>query len=420
MTLARPDFTVCGDVYTFRWPGIELSLDRFVERRDELTAELTVYSHEPATKGLLYQARFNLMAGTTRKQVADMLAGRMEYDWYGVLQSISTLALNRWREGEPAVNLWDVQPQETRWLLHPYVEYGSPTVLFALGGSGKSVTALAMAYTVAAGLRYFVGKTDGTPRPVLYLDWETDPALHAERMRAIASKKPLEVQPQIFYKRMTTSLPEAAAAIRKDIVKTGAKLVVIDSIGYAGGGEPKEAGIAIALFGAIRTFGVATLCVHHRNKDTKDTGGDPKSLFGSAYYFNSARHVWQMRGTKDEEEDELGIGMIHIKSNNGRLQKRHGYNVRFTNNSNDITTAIAFEYEDNLANIDGQEKDAPLPDRIIAELSRDGVAKTVKEISEALEANQASVQTKVTGLRKRGQIVSVPGNRWGIPAAANE
>ena len=420
MTLERPDFTVCGDVYTFRWPGIELSLDRFVERRDELTAELTVYSHEPATKGLLYQARFNLMAGTTRKQVSEMLTGRMEYDWYGVLQSVSTLALARWREGEPSVNLWDVQPQETRWLLHPYVEHGSPTVLFALGGSGKSVVALAMAYTVAAGLKYFVGKTDGIARPVLYLDWETDPTLHTERMRAIAAKRPAESQPPIFYKRMTTSLPEAAAAIRKEIAKTGAKMVVIDSLGYAGGGEPKEAGIAIALFGAIRTFGVAALCIHHRRKEGAGKGSDPESLFGSAYYFNSARHVWQLRGTKDEDNDEIGVGLIHVKSNNGRLQKRHGFKVKFTNDANDITTAIGFRYEDSLARIKGQERDAPLRERILEELQAGQGARTVAEIAEALEANAGTVQKEMTGLSKRGQVVSVEGHRWGTVRAVNE
>lgn len=418
MTLQKPEFAVVGDVYTFKWPGIEISLDRFRERNDDLTAELTVYSHDPATKGLLYQARFNLMAGTTRKQVADMLASRMEFDWYGVLQAVSTLSLNRWREGEPAINLWDVQAQETRWLLYPYIERGSPTVLFALGGSGKSVMALAMAYTVAAGLQRFVGKTDGTPRPVLYLDWETDAALHTERLRAIAATNPIDTQPPILYKRMTTSLPEAAAAIRKDIAKTGAELAVIDSLGYAGGGEPKDAQIAIALFTAIRTFGIATLCIHHRRKGDGIKGGDPESLFGSAYYFNSARHVWQLRGEKDEEDDSLAIAMIHAKSNNGRLQKRHAFVIKFTNDDSDITTGIGFRYVESMATIPALADHATLQERILEEL--DNGAKTADELSDILEAKRNSVQVRLSVMKRKGQLVKVDANKWGLPAIVND
>lgn len=422
MTTPKPAFNVVGDVYSFSWPGIEISLDRFSEGRDNaLSAEMTVYSRMEPHVGLLHRARFNLDAATTRKTVAEMLGKREAIsgiDWPVMLEQVCFLATERWRTGEPAIDLWSVAPQQARWLLHPYIEVGSPTVLFAKGGSGKSVVALAMAYTVAAGLKFFVGKTDGIARPVLYLDWETSAEVHNERARAIASKHG-GAQPRILYKRMSASLQDSAGAIRKEIAKHGVKLVVVDSLGYAGGGEPKDAGIAIALFGAIRTFGVATLCVHHRRKDTSARGSDPDSLFGSAYYFNSARHVWELRGAKDEDNDELGIGLIHAKSNNGRLQKRHGFKVKFTNDDLDITTGISFRYEETLARIPGLEKDASLKDRIVEELTENG-AKTAAQIAEALEANPATVQKDMSRLSKLGKVVSVEGHRWGIRTAVNE
>jgi len=404
------EFTVIGDVYHFRWPLVEVELDRFVERKDDLTAELTVYSHDPTAPGLLYDARFNLMAGTTRKLIADMLERRMDFDWPGVLEAVCKLAKERWREGEPAVNLWDIAPQEARWLLKPYIEVNSPTVLFAVGGSGKSVLALAMAYTVAAGLRYFVGKTEGVAKPVLYLDWETSGAVHTERLRAIAAGRDAPDHPPIFYKRMTTSLVEAAGAIRKEIIKRKIELVIVDSLGYAGGAAPEEAATAIALFSAIRTFGTATLCIHHRRKGTGQKGGDPDSLFGSAYYYNSARHVWQLEGAKDENTDEIGMGLIHVKSNNGRLQPRHGYTAKFTNDANDVTASISFRYRENLADLGMGD----LKDQILVELR--GGALGAGELAENLDARETTVRSRLTELKRSGRIIHVAGNKWGLPA----
>jgi len=423
MTTPKPTFTVVGDVYSFTWPGIEISLDRFTEGRDHaLTAEMTVYSRVEPHVGLLHRARFNLDAATTRKTVAEMLGKREAIagiDWPVMLEQVCFLATERWRTGEPAVDLWGVQPQTARWLLHPYIEHGSPTVLFAKGGSGKSVVALAMAYTVAAGLRFFVGKTDGIARPVLYLDWETSAEVHNERARAIASKHN-NAQPRILYKRMSSSLQDSAGAIRKEIAQHGVKLVVVDSLGYAGGAAPEEAATAIALFGAIRTFGVATLCVHHRRKGGGMSGGDPDSLFGSAYYFNSARHVWQLQGEKDEDKEELNVGFYHVKSNNGRLQKRHGFEVKFTNDTDGLTEGIAFRYKDNIAEMQGFENSGNLKERILAEFAADGTAKTAAELTEILNADRNQVQSRLGELKTAGKVIHVPGSKWALPVVVNQ
>lgn len=411
--LVRPEFTVAADAYRFAWPGVEITLDGFVERRGDLTAEMTVRSTDPATKGLVYQARFNLGAGNARKQVAEMLDKRLEYDWGGALEQLCYMALARWREGDPVIDLRSADPSARRWLLRPYLEAGAPTVMFAYGGAGKSILALAMAYTVAAGSPRFVGSTDGKPRPVLYLDWETDAAEHSRRLRAMAAARRDNAPPSVFYKRMTGSLPEAAPTIRKEIGRLRAALVVVDSLGYAGGAAPEEAQTAIALFGALRTFGTSALCIHHRRKTMGSKGSDPESLFGSAYYFNSARHVWQLQGAKDEGAESIAIAMIHAKSNNGRLQPRHGYTLRFANDADDMVTGITFRYQENLAAVPALADHATLKDRIAEELG--GGAMTVDELCQALDAKKGTVQARISELRKEGKVVSVLGSKWGLP-----
>jgi hypothetical protein len=151
---------------------------------------------------------------STRTSLAKALTERLPFDWQGALLQAAHRAVQARRVGEPTVDLTQVSARETRWLLWPFVEYGGPTVLFADGGTGKSVLALMMAYSVASG-KPLLGNPQGPPHNVLYLDWETDAQTHAERLRAIHSAYAFGADPPaVYYKRMSGSLAESAAQIQ--------------------------------------------------------------------------------------------------------------------------------------------------------------------------------------------------------------
>ena len=175
-----------GDDCVFTWAGdaIEIRVSRISEARGDTNAEIKITSNIPPNPGCLEWGRINLSAMSTRANLAKNLESRLPFDWQGALLQVAHKAVELRREGEPTVNLGQVEARQTKWLLWPYVEYGGPTVLFADGGAGKSILALMMAYSVASG-RPLLGKPQGPPRNVLYLDWETDAQTHAERLRAI-------------------------------------------------------------------------------------------------------------------------------------------------------------------------------------------------------------------------------------------
>ena len=125
-------------------------------------------------------------------------------------------------------------------------------------------------------------------------------------------------------------------------------------------------------------------------------------------------HVWQLEGAKDENTDEIGMGLIHVKSNNGRLQPRHGYTVKFTNDASDMIAGISFRYRENLADVPGMEAQAPLRDRILVELR--GGAFNAGELAEILDARETTVRSRLTELRRSSRIIQVAGNKWGLPA----
>lgn len=332
-----------GDRYSFCWldpadyaRSVTITLDRLREvRGGDLTAEIEVRcarEGEPPGK-LVHQAKMNLVSTQTRLTVVRALAARIpesELDWGAMVEAVCFLAIEHWRVGEPFVLLGSVAPREgSRFLLEPYVEYGGPTVLFADGGSGKSLFALSIALSIATGAP-FLGQLPDQQCPVLYLDWEADPETHAERMRQLCAGIELPTRPEdipIFYRHQDVSLAESASYIKRFISENDIGFLVIDSLGLARAGEPESAEITLRLFNAARTLGIPWLGIDHVVK--RSDGTFPDKPFGSVFTPNAARMTWRLDKLNESESGDLSIALINKKANNGRLAKRRGYVVQY-------------------------------------------------------------------------------------------
>lgn len=166
--------------YNYRDVGIEVLVERFSEGRDGLHAEMLVTTSRPPRPGVLKHGRLNLVSAQAKSQFTRALRERAtdgfldDADFVALVEQVCLMSTRRWRDGNPAVDLREVsQRPGSRWLLEPYIEFGGPTIMFADGGSGKSLLAMAMAVSVASGISV-IGDPIGTPSSVLYLDWEAD------------------------------------------------------------------------------------------------------------------------------------------------------------------------------------------------------------------------------------------------------
>lgn len=317
-----------GDCYRYLWPveGITMELNRFSEGSKGFTCEITVTSAAPPSPGLLHQARFTLNSTTARGTLARALAKRCDgADFEGMLEQACFLAIRRWREGEPPINLWEVEDRPFgRWLVEPWVEYGGPTTLFADGGSGKSAFALAIALSVVGGIRT-VGEAPTATGPALYLDWETDRYEHADRLRRLAAglgADGAKANP-LHYRRQTASLIESAAHIRKMIGELKVALVIVDSLGAARGGDTDSAELTIRTFNAAREFGVPVLFIDHQAKNALDK----TKPFGSVYTWNLSRIVWSAQKERIEPDGSVLVGFQNHKANNGQAGAKRGYRM---------------------------------------------------------------------------------------------
>lgn len=417
-----PSETYLLDSYAFHWKeeGIEAVLDRLHEERDGLKCEMSISTSRPPTPGLLREGRFNLSSATTRTSWVKALQERdPDVDWYAVFEAVCAKAVRRWRQGEPLIDLADVEvPAELPYLVHPLVIDGATSVLFADGASGKSLILLACAVSVATGEEIIPGIIPQRSGPVIYWDWEWDAESHAERLQAICAGAGIEVpRGMILYQREMASVIEAVPRMRKRIAETGAIFVVADSLGFARGGEPNSADLTVRMFGAFRTLTVPVLASDHVSKDAKDG----THSFGSAYTFNAARMMWRVDAQKEEGKDEFYTALVNTKANR-KTQRTRGLIVRLQTDADERLLVVNFEATD-VRELPGLNKTLSLRDQIEGVIrANNGRFLTPAEIASCLEADGITATetvVRVTLNRNKQRFVRV-GQGWALLILADE
>ena len=410
------------DLYAFWWQasGVQITLDRLHESRDnDLVAQIEVRRGDEHVQNLVHQAKINLNSTRVRAEVVRALDQRFvadDLDWGAHIEQVAFLALKHWREGDPLIDLAELGPSEKpRFLLSPYVEYGGPTVVFAEGGSGKSLFSLAVAFTVATGVPV-LGLTPTTSCPVLYLDWESDAATHAARLRSLAAgvNKPVPTG-RIFYRQQAASLAESAPHLRRLIAEQQIGFIVVDSLGAARGGEPESADTTLRLFGAARTLGVPWLGVDHV---AKALGAKATTPFGSVFTVNQARLTWGMEKVAQTETGESTLVLTNHKANNGGEGKQMAYTVTIRADADEVMAHAHYQKTD-VRRIPEMLPRLGLSAQIQSVLTQGAL--TVREITLALEADDVTVpeqSVRNTLNRRKDSFVTVIGEdgaqRWGL------
>jgi len=414
---APPVMQTVGDAYVFTWPGlpIKIEVDFFYETRGDLFAEITIADTLSDPPALIHNSRLNLNAANTRSSLAkDLAGGDASVPWATLLEELCFLVKRAYRQGEPAVRLCDVAVDTAdRWLLKPYIEadQSSLSVIYADGGSGKSLLALAMATTLA-GEDQIVGRRVGPPVTSMYLDWEAGPLVQHKRLKALAAGAGFADMPGTLYRRMRVPLVYAAAAIRRELDDRQIGVVIVDSLGAAGDGPIEATEVALAAARAMASFKRPILAVHHMPKNTEGRRG-AGAMFGSVYYANACRVAWELRGEKNEASQTIAVGLVNTKNNNGVLERRHAYEIAFRNDARGDPVTITVKAVDS-SRVADLHKDVPLGDQIV-ELLKHG-ALTRAEVAGELDKSPSHIGKELSTLKERGKVVQVGDNRWGAMA----
>jgi hypothetical protein len=280
------------------------------------------------------------------------------------------------------------RPEPVPWIVENRVPAGHASMIYGMGGDGKSFLALDMAMHVAAGCDYWLGHRVN-PTRVLYLDFELDNSIQGKRAFDLAAGMGLDQPPDdlLYMSALDTDVPSAFQRALDACVDHDIGLIVVDSVGPAMQGDAEASTDVLAFLDAyikpFRSAGVAAFMVDHQAKIIKGEHSKNKLPFGSVYKFNMCRSVMQFEGSRDEAG--LNVQIRHTKCNFGPVQEDFAARLTFAKDVIEVQRAglDAFDQPDPPTvseRIMDALKSGPLYPREIAEAADMDNLKTVQNL----------------------------------------
>src|SRR6266852_4509759 len=198
------------------------------------------------------------------------------------------------------------EPKPQEWSVPGLLPVGKVAMLYGLGGSQKSLFALALTIHIALKEPDFCGILLGLRGPVLYIDAEMEQSDFDRRAYRIARSLGIPEPPGTpRYERIRKTLRhgETAQNIARPVAEMRPALVVVDSWILATGIGSDKTEDTLDSFDQMQEWGVAVLVIEHEPK----VSGSP---YGSVYKFNCARSVIRASAPKVEKLDRRARGPL--------------------------------------------------------------------------------------------------------------
>jgi hypothetical protein len=391
-----------GAGFSMFWPDSDIlfEFENFSETRAwgpvcELGVTVGVNGHAIRIE----QARVKLASVSDRGQWSKRLQEvHPHLPWKEIIQNSFIRVQSERRKGEPAVRLSKAaKGPAASYRISPLSHDELPTTIFCEAGSAKSYLALLCCMLVESGEA--VCGLSAIKGRALFLDWEMSEKAHGERWRLLCAGHPELADSDPLYKRMYAPLPDDLQAVQGLVTTHDIQFVVVDSLGPAAGQELLGAETAIKFFQAVRTLKTAVLVIGHTAKNS-----ETKSIFGSVFFFNLSRNVFELKKAQESQEDVLRVGLHHRKSNLTKLHRPFGLELTFA------PEQVKFSSFD-LGTDAELAKDLPLKDRMVKALEQG--AMTARDLADQLDAQLGQVKVRLS--QKKGSLfIQMGQDKWGL------
>ena len=390
--MSKPTIDKGINSYDFHWKDeqIKIRVSRLIETNTRgLQADILVSTTKDLPATHIHQSTLGLFSLSARNEVIRTLKKRApEYDWENILEQLCVLAPRYYRAGEDAETLWTMDESVTApsQFISPLVLKNEINMIFGEGGAGKSYLALYLALCVSVplfdnplGLGILTGERQHNN--CLLLDWETYKGQVQWRWKMIANgiENMAAQNIGIEYRRCSLPLVDDLEQIQKFILEKDIKFAIVDSVAMASGADINTPAVAIGFMNAVRQLPCTVLLVHHTSKDALGR----KSPFGSVYFTNASRSVWEIKSTQQPGGDSIKVGLWHTKHNYSAKAEPIGAEIYF---GADSVTFKRIQIED----VPEFQDKAPVIIRIERAI-QDGGSMTVKKLSNNLSVAPSQV-----------------------------
>ena len=339
---------------------------------------------------LMHYGTYNLTGARTVTSLASSIPDAfrtIDIPWLELFTTIVYDMVRRELEGAEPIRLADVEPLDRPTWILPYLVPGSAaTSLIAVGGSMKSLLALAIACTVASGSTHFLGMKPKVTGPVLYLDLEDDEHEHARRMRAMCGTE--KAPEELLYFRQAAPLARVADSLAKRADELDAALLIVDSVMLARGGEANYAEPTLAFYSALRQIGRPAVLVDHKSREAARKGW--KGAYGSVVNDNTRRLTWEITGPQPTLDGQV-IRLDQGKTNNFGKLPPLGFRIVIESDEDRVMTSCRIR-QTAPHTITSFNPEASLVDLIADYLAEEHEPQPVRQIAETLEATEGTVR----------------------------
>lgn len=205
----------------------------------------------------------------------------------------------------PEPSLPDTQPQETTFIVRPYVVEGGGTILFAPPGTGKSYTAQLMAVSVHYGAGDIWPVTQTT---ALMVNLERSRGSLLRRLNGV--NLALGLSPDsgmLLLHARGRSLADIRDVIAETIKRHNVGFLVVDSISRAGVGDLTENRPANTTIDLLNGLCPTWLALAHTPRQ------DSSHIYGGIHFDAGADVLVQL--VSERKESTLGVGLQVTKAN---------------------------------------------------------------------------------------------------------
>ncbi|MCR4375808.1 MAG: AAA family ATPase, partial [Acidobacteria bacterium] len=272
-----------------------------------------------------YSTRVNLLSSSgrdnVRKDVEKQYKSLGLADWTTVINTVATMADRTFKRIDSSIDLADVEPAtERKWAVERFAPAGSVTVLFGMGGSGKSQLSADLMLHALYG-EPWLGRAVVPVLGALVVDYEDQPdewRLRCEQIcRAHGWKMPGGFR---YMPGRTVPLADQAQTVEALIERYGIGLIVVDSAASAVGGELKEPMATARLINFLASMGqrhgCSTLLIAHNTKaDDKAATMFP---YGDVFWHNLPRATHYVHATQQDGSPTMQIDLWNRKGNRGK------------------------------------------------------------------------------------------------------
>lgn len=211
------------------------------------------------------------------------------------------------------ITMSEVQAQPVKWLWYPYIPYGKITLIQGDPGDGKTTFVLAVAALLSNGNPMPECDSTDLPQTVIYQTAEDG---LADTIKPRLEEVGADCSRVVVIDESEAPLSFSDGRIEQAIVKTGAKLLILDPLqAYLGIDVDMHRANEIrpifkTLGGVAERTGCAILIIGHMNKAMSQTKGLYRGL-GSIDIAAAVRSILLVGRDKEQENTRV---MAHLKS----------------------------------------------------------------------------------------------------------